>query len=216
MITMRYIFNLFIVAILTIISVNCKAQTAGERLFAEGQKLQMTQTVSAQNKAIAKFTAAKKAFDSATKKSMCDNQIKICRNNISTIKSSKMQVKKMVTPNEILKDEDTTAVVTLEPEIQVNVELSLSVSSIEFKSGGKKKDNHQVKVICNFDDWTYVCPNWISVTRNGNTLTLTASANEGDEERSGVMVVSCKDKKAELMVYQGNKFKIKSLFGKMK
>lgn len=215
---MRNIVKIIILSILIFVTTDCFAQTAGDRLFSEGQKLQMKQTVDSQNKAIAKFIAAKKAFDSSVKKTMCDNQIAICKSNINTIKNNtKVIHKKNVTKvkKDVEEDDDSTFVEIAKP-VEKAVELSLSVSSLEFKSGGKKKDNHQVVVTCNYDKWTYVCPKWISVTKNGNTLTLTATANEGDEERSGVFVVICKETRAELMVYQGSKFKIKSLFGKKK
>ena len=215
---MRNIVKIIILSILIFVTTDCFAQTAGDRLFSEGQKLQMKQTVDSQNKAIAKFIAAKKAFDSSVKKTMCDNQIAICKSNINTIKNNtKVIHKKNVTKvkKDVEEDDDSTFVEIAKP-VEKAVELSLSVSSLEFKSGGKKKDNHQVVVTCNYDKWTYECPKWISVTKNGNTLTLTATANEGDEERSGVVVVICKETRAEVRVYQGSKFKIKSLFGKKK
>ena len=52
------------------------------------------------------------------------------------------------------------------------------------------------------------------MTKNGNKLTLKAKPNKTSEERSGVVTVTCYDEKAELMVYQKNKFSLKSLIGK--
>ncbi len=184
------------------------AQSAGDKLFKQGQELQMQQTVKAQNLAIAKFAAAKKAYDSADKKTMCDNQIKICENNKKTL-SKKHVVKKeveVVEYNDKAEKEPITEAPKAEP-----VNLSLSVSSIEFKSSGKKSDNHQVTVNCNYDSWTYNCPDWVSVTKNGNVLTLTASVNDTGSERSAVFSVECKGVKAELMVYQKAKFSLKNL-----
>ena len=103
------------------------------------------------------------------------------------------------------------SVAVIEP--QEPEKLSFSMSSIEFKAGGKNKDNHQVTINCNYDDWTVSQPEWITTTKNGNILTLIAEPNETDSERSGVMVVECRGIKAELMVYQKPKFSIKSLFG---
>ena len=137
---------------------------------------------------------------------MCDNQIKICENNKKTL-SKRTFVKK-----EIVEDNDK---VVEEPEVEAPkaepVNLSLSVSSIEFKSSGKKNDNHQVTVNCNYNSWTYECPEWVSVTKNGNVLTLTASANDTGSERSAVFSVSCNGVKAELMVYQKSKFSLKNI-----
>lgn len=208
---MNRILKLFLFLSVLAVTVKVQAQTAGDKLFSQGQQLQMTQTVNSQNQAIAKFTAAKKAYDSSEKKTMCDNQIKICKNNIVTIK-------KRITPAK----EKEVVVVEKEgeeikqPQKKEPVTLSLSVSSVEFKSSGKKGDNHEVTVNCNYDTWTYSYPDWISVTKNGNILTLTASANKTSEERSGVLVVECDGTKAELMVYQKNKFDLKTLIKKKK
>ena len=166
----------------------------------------MQQTVNAQNLAIAKFKAARKAYDSADKKIMCDNQIKICENNKKTLR------KKTVTKKEVVenKGKDEEEPISEIPK-DAPVNLSLSVSSIEFKYSGKKSDNHQVTVNCNYDSWTYQCPEWLSVTKNGNVLTLTALANDTGSERSAVFLVECKGTKAELMVYQKAKFSLKNL-----
>lgn len=195
------------IAFLLCIAIGVNAQSAGDKLFKQGQELQMQQTVKAQNLAIAKFAAAKKAYDSADKKAMCDNQIKICENNKKTI-SKKVTVKKKVAED----DEKKVSEPTPEPVPKAEpVNLSLSVSSVEFKSSGKKNDNHQVTVNCNYNTWTYECPEWVSVTKNGNVLTLTASANDTGEERSGVLSVECNSVKAELMIYQKSKFSLKNI-----
>ena len=138
---MNRILKLFLILSAFVISVKVQAQTAGDKLFSQGQQLQMTQTVNSQNRAIAKFTAAKKAYDSSEKKAMCDNQIKICKNNIVTIK-------KRNTPT---KEKEVVVVEKDGEEIQQTqkkepIALSLSVSSVEFKSSGKKSDNHEVTV----------------------------------------------------------------------
>ena len=208
---MKYIVKLHIIIMIICFPIGINAQSAGDRLFKQGQELQMKQTEKSQNQAIAKFTAAKKAYDSADKKSMCDNQIKICKSNITTIRKN-AAVKKNNDP--VVKEEETKEP---DPQPQMDpVTLSLSVSTIEFKSSGKKGDNHQVTVNCNYDNWTYECPEWINVTKNGNILTLTASINETGEERSGVFVVECNGTKAELMVYQKAKFSLKSIVGSKK
>lgn len=197
---MSTIAKLLLTVVIAVLSIQANAQTAGDRLFAQGQKLQLKQTVSSQKQAIAKFSAAKKAYDSSTKKAMCDNQIAICRSNIKLITRKTVVLEKAdsAVPPEVAKDP---------------VRLSLSVSSVEFKSSGKKSDNHEVTVNCNYDDWTYTFPEWVDVTKNGNKLTLTADPNKTDGERSGVLTVKCYDEKAELMIYQKKPFSLKSLIG---
>lgn len=75
------------------------------------------------------------------------------------------------------KDRDEKETVVLEkadsavpPEVAKDpVRLSLSVSSVEFKSSGKKSDNHEVTVNCNYDDWTYTFPEWVDVTKTATS-----------------------------------------------
>lgn len=185
---MSTIAKLLLTVVIAVLSLQANAQTAGDRLFAQGQKLQLKQTVSSQKQAIAKFSAAKKAYDSSTKKAMCDNQIAICRSNIKLITRKTRTVTKKETV--VLEKADSA----VPPEVAKDpVRLSLSVSSVEFKSSGKKSDNHEVTVNCNYDDWTYTFPEWVDVTKNGNKLTLTADPNKTDGERSGVLTVKCYD-----------------------
>lgn len=206
---MKVIIRFLLTVLISVLSLQVNAQTAGDRLFAQGQKLQLKQTVSSQKQAIAKFSAAKKAYDSATKKAMCDNQIAICRSNIKLISQKK---KRTVTTKQTVVIEK--AGTSVPPEVVKDpVKLSLSVSSMEFKSSGKKSNNHEVVVNCNYDDWTYTYPTWVDVTKNGNKLTVTADPNKTEEERSGVLTVRCYDEKAELMIYQKKPFKLKSLIG---
>ena len=204
---MRNLLTILFIIFFSSVSTDCLAQAAAQKLYNEGQKLQLTMTVASQKKAIEKYTDAKKAFDSQARKKDCDNQIAICRKNIDNIKPKPKPTPKP-TPH---KDVDTDTVMVDRMPTTEPVKLSLSVSSVEFKSGGKKKDNHQVVVSCNYDSWNYTAPKWIHITRNGNTITLTAEANTGDEERSGTVVVTCKGKRAELMVYQASKFKLKNI-----
>ena len=191
------------------------AQSIGDKLFAQGQKLQMVQTVKSQNLAISKFIAAQKAYDSSAKKNMCDNQIAICRNNIKTL-SQKQTVRnsKVRKPNNVIVEDDSLA---LAPKVERDpVNLYLSVSYIEFKASGKANDKHEVVVNCNYDSWEFSCPEWVQSAKNGNTLILIASANSTSEDRSGKLTVTCYDKTAELVIYQKSKFSIKSIFGSKK
>lgn len=197
---------------LFLITQNIQAQNAGDKLFAQGQKLQMTQTVQAQKQAIAKFVSAKKAYDSATKKTMCDNQISICRNNIKTItQKPKIQKKKIIVTQSSETFEEKLPEKKKEP-----VRLSLSVSYLEFKAAGKVSDNYEVVVSCNYDDWTYKCPDWIHVSQNDNRIVVTADPNKTNEERSGILAVLCQGEKAELRISQKCNFFKSLIKGKKK
>ncbi|MDO5526029.1 MAG: BACON domain-containing protein [Prevotella sp.] len=206
---MKLITKLILSLLFVCFSVAVNAQSAGDRLFAQGQKFQMTQTVKAQRQAIAKFEAAKKAYDSAAKKQMCDNQIAICNSNIKTIANTKKTYAKK--PKEKEEKTEGSGKMSFEPAPDMTpVELYFSISSVEFKAKAKKNDIFKVVVNCNYDDWTYTHPKWIKVAQNGNTLILTAEQNKG-KDRSDVLTVTCKDTKAELVIYQKGAF-LKNLF----
>ena len=212
---MRFILKLLMVVVFSLSAMGSYAQSIGDKLFAQGQKLQMVQTVKSQNQAIRKFIAAQKAYDSKAKKNMCDNQIAICKGNIKTL-SQKQTVRKpkvRKSKNVIVEDDRAEMVPKIERE---PVNLYLSVSYIEFKAAGKVNDKHEVVVNCNYNDWKLSCPEWVHVAKNGNTLILTASANSTSEERSCKLTVTCYDKTAELVIYQKSKFSIKSIFGSKK
>ena len=212
---MRFILKLLMVVVFSLSAMGSYAQSIGDKLFAQGQKLQMVQTVKSQKQAISKFIAAQKAYDSKAKKNMCDNQIAICKGNIKTL-SQKQPVRKpkvRKSKNVIVEDDRAEMVPKIERE---PVNLYLSVSYIEFKAAGKVSDKHEVVVNCNYNDWKLSCPEWVHVAKNGNTLILTASANSTSEERSCKLTVTCYDKTAELVIYQKSKFSIKSIFGSKK
>lgn len=212
---MRFILKLLMVVVFSLSAMGSYAQSIGDKLFAQGQKLQMVQTVKSQKQAISKFIAAQKAYDSKAKKNMCDNQIAICKGNIKTL-SQKQTVRKpkvRKSKNVIVEDDRAEMVPKIERE---PVNLYLSVSYIEFKAAGKVSDKHEVVVNCNYNDWKLSCPEWVHVAKNGNTLILTASANSTSEERSCKLTVTCYGKTAELVIYQKSKFSIKSIFGSKK
>ena len=212
---MRFILKLLMVVVFSLSAMGSYAQSIGDKLFAQGQKLQMVQTVKSQKQAISKFIAAQKAYDSKAKKNICDNQIAICKGNIKTL-SQKQTVRKpkvRKSKNVIVEDDRAEMVPKIERE---PVNLYLSVSYIEFKAAGKVSYKHEVVVNCNYNDWKLSCPEWVHVAKNGNTLILTASANSTSEERSCKLTVTCYDKTAELVIYQKSKFSIKSIFGSKK
>lgn len=212
---MRFILKLLMVVVFSFSAMGSYAQSIGDKLFAQGQKLQMVQTVKSQKQAISKFIAAQKAYDSKAKKNMCDNQIAICKGNIKTLSQKQTVRKPKVRKSKNVIVEDNS--VEMVPEIKREpVNLYLSVSYIEFKAAGKVSDKHEVVVNCNYNDWKLSCPEWVHVAKNGNTLILTASANSTSEERSCKLTVTCYDKTAELVIYQKSKFSIKSIFGSKK
>ncbi len=82
---MNTVLKSFVILSMLIIALSAQAQSAADRLYMQGQKLQLTRTISAQNQAIGKFSAAKRAYDSREKKALCDRQIQICKQNIKDL-----------------------------------------------------------------------------------------------------------------------------------
>ena len=82
---MNTVLKSFVIISMLCIALSAQAQSAADKLYTQGQQLQLTRTVSAQKQAIAKFSAAKKAYDSKEKKAMCDRQIQICHKNIKAL-----------------------------------------------------------------------------------------------------------------------------------
>lgn len=201
---MKSLLRIFTSAVLLSASMTCHAQSNGDKLFMEGQKYQQTQTVAAQNMAIKKFKAAKVVYTTSDKKTMCDNQIKICNNNIVSLKKSANRIssKKKDNKENVRVDTVQVAVDTIKNKHE-NVELSLSETRLDFKYKPKEGATKSVEVKCNYDDWEIAeKPEWVTVYMAAKKFTVEAQANETEEERSGVIKVKCGDKAVDLVVNQ--------------
>lgn len=115
---MRIVLKLCMIVALFLCTMGGYAQSVGDRLFAQGQKLQMVQTVKSQNLAISKFIAAQKAYDSSAKKSMCDNQIAICRSNIKTLNQKQTIRKQKVRKQKVAVVKDDSVAIAPKKESQ--------------------------------------------------------------------------------------------------
>ena len=188
-------------ACLLFCTTNLMAQSSrGDKLFLEGQNLQKTMTIASQNAAIKKFNQAKVAYSSADKKSMCDNQIGICHENIKRIKQ----------PKPVKKEEP-------KPEVKDTV-VSLAVDRLAFKSNPKGA-TQSVKVECNYDDWQIANkPDWVSIyiTEDRKKFSVEVEENDSDDPRSGVVVVQCEDKIVNLVINQNKRSFFKKIKGNKK
>lgn len=184
------------------------AQSNGDKLFLEGQQLQAVQTINSQQAAIKKFQAAKIAYTTTEKKTMCDNQITICNNNISSIRAAARRA-----ADEKAKAEaDAQAAATAaepepEPEPErTDVELKLSETRLDFKSTPKEGYTQSVNVTCNYDDWDIEeYPDWLTVYKADTKFTVEASENTTGEDRSAVITVVCASVEATVVVNQNKK-----------
>ncbi len=203
-------------------SLSMSAQSSGDKLFIEGQRLQQKLTVESQTMAIKKFKAAKVVYTVADKKTMCDNQIAICSRNISTIKSGKStrnsshksgksarsSKSKSVAP-------EVDSVEEVKPEV-INVELSLSESRLDFKSKPKEDFVEIVTVNSNRPDDVEISskPDWVTADLAKGKLFIGVQSNESTDERSGVVRVKCINKEVDLVVNQAKVSSLRAI-GKM-
>lgn len=66
--------------------------------------------------------------------------------------------------------------------------LSASPSEVTFSAEG---DTKNVAVTCSEGDWTFAGqPSWLTVTKNGDELQMTAEANDENSERTGTVTLS--------------------------
>ncbi|MGM9705962.1 MAG: BACON domain-containing protein [Prevotella sp.] len=183
------------------------AQASCDKLFATGVKLQQTMTVASQKKAITYFEKAKICYDSKTKKNLCDQQIKACRNIIAQL-SKKVSTKKTAPATAKENEEPAPAAKDPEPKKVVrDVKLSLDCTYLKFK--GKGGEFKKAKVTCNYPDWKITeIPEWVNCSRNeNNEIVVEVTKNPSTkEERSGVVKIECDQESVSLTIIQ-EKFK---------
>lgn len=78
--------RLLLCLLMMMVTVGASAQSTGDMLFAEGQKLERAETISSLNQAIKKYKAAKAYYTRDEKKKTCDNRISACYKKIKQIK----------------------------------------------------------------------------------------------------------------------------------
>lgn len=116
------------------------AQKAADNLYNQGLKLQSVMTVKSQKQAITKFTNAKKLYDSADKKTQCDNSIEVSRKIISDLSPKSKSSSGSSSKNGSSNSNST------EPE--ANLELSNSFFNLDLNS-----KILEIKVVTNQSSW---------------------------------------------------------------
>ena len=172
------------------------AQSNGDKLFMEGQNFQQKQTIASQYQAIKKFEAAKVVYTTADKKKMCDNQIAICNNNISSLKraSSKGYREKRQTV------------------VAEEVKLSLSKNFIMFD--GDKEGMSSIAVTAPSIEWTFKSSegiegeeNFVRASRSSDakSIDIEVEANPSTLTRHQSFVVTYGSTTDTLLVSQSGK-----------
>lgn len=176
------------------------AQSSGDKLYNQGLALQKTMTVAAQNQAIAKFQSAKKLYDSAAKKSQCDQAISVSRNIISSLGKggSGGGGTKPSSGGGSTKNNNESS--------KPKATLSLSNSNFNFDKNSATVD---VTVTTNQSDWKVTDvdnsdgSSFVSVKKTGDhTFSITVPYNSGTTSRSQYVQVTAGDAKERISVVQ--------------
>lgn len=210
---MRSIKCLFVI-FFTIISISTFAQTKADKLFSEGINLQKTMTMSSQEAAIKKFSAAKIIYNVSDKKQNCVKQIAVCKKNINKLKADKKpQKQKKNKENQVQKNKEISndiyenEVIVIEKPVIVEkrvVTLGARPGSLLFKWNPKGK-TQTIEVNCNYNDWVIVeQPQWVhtSITYDRRGIIVEADVNQSKMPRYGTIKVRCGDLIATIIVEQ--------------
>lgn len=200
---MKY-FRFFLVMVLSCLSLCVSAQSSADKLFQEGQKLQKTETISSQGKAIAKFSAAKRLYAKKENKDMCDNQIAICNATISRIR----QGPKPRPINDVGGGKSGGD----KPSPKPVASIRLGQSQVVFD--GDKDNFVNISVVASSSDWAISLPDGInnehdfttlSKSEDGKTLHVKVPANPSTLMRTQTVSLMLKDTKTELHITQNGK-----------
>lgn len=183
---MKYLRLITLLSALILCTSIVFAQSSGDRLYNQGLQLQKTMTISAQNQAIAKFKAAKKLYDSAVKKSQCDQAIIVSQGII-----------KKLTPTPT-----PTPTPTKKPRIAPTLDISPAWFNLSQES-----QTVQVLVASNQEDWSVFPVNegtehFAYATRNGNYIDIYVPANNSYQQRSQKFLVTVGDIYKEIQINQ--------------
>lgn len=174
------------------------AQSAADKVYNIGLQLQKTMSVSAQNQAIAKFTSAKKLYDSAAKKAQCDQAITVSRNIISQINSKSSSSSPTKKPNGGVGSSAT--VQAAKPRLNVNPP-AFNVDCTE--------RTLNVNVDTNIDDWQVIPimnsdgSSFVTAYKTGSKmLEITLPVNNQATDREQTVIVLNDDLSAEINITQ--------------
>lgn len=165
-------------------TVGVSAQKRCDELFSQGQVLQ---SKGKYKQAIKKYNAAKECYDSQSKKSLCDNQIAICRRSSSTPGHKQ-------TPGPAKKQN---------PELTVSNE-HFDLETYNYKTltvnvTAKDIDSWSVSAVPNSDGSTFLT---VSKGSNGSSIVITCPENVFTTDRSQKIEVTGGDLKAYITVTQ--------------
>lgn len=185
---MKYLRLITLLSALVLCSSIVFAQSSGDKLYNQGLQLQKTMTVTAQNQAIAKFKSAKKLYDSAVKKSQCDQAIIVSQGIIQHLQKPQGN---STTPS---------------PSRKSHTAPTLDISPAWFNLS-QESQTVQVLVASNQEDWSVFPVNegtdhFAYATRNGNYIDIYVPANNSYQQRSQKFLVTVGDIFKEIQINQ--------------
>lgn len=199
-------FTVMLIAlVLSCLSV-CAQKSAADKYYAQGVTCMKTMTVPSQKKAIGFFEKAKVAYDSASKKALCDEQITACQNIIKKLSAAKPSGKKPSKPSKreevTVMTDDSAGTAPIEPAFVFKASKDKVV--LDAKGG----EYEEVNIECSGDWAIDKCPEWVSCTKSSAKLYVKAEKNKKKQERADFIVLSCGNEKIEIAVIQSKSNKI--------
>lgn len=173
-------------------SLAVSAQTSGDKLYNQGLQFQKTLTIRSQRNAIAKFTSAKKLYDSQTKKAQCDQAIAVSRNIIAQISNGGGNLDPGHR-NESAKEEK---------------EQALNISPNDFAIDCHPKTLTVTVAAINIEDWTALPvsnadgSSFLTVKKGDGVVTIECDRNDNTAAREQTVVISGGEKRCEVKVTQ--------------
>lgn len=192
---MRIFIKIIIICVMLGFAGTTVAQSSGDKLYSQGLELQKKQTVQSQKSAIAKFQSAKKLYDSAAKKKLCDDAIAVSNNIIKSISINKNA---RGSSQNVKTAELKTSVLELSNEkLQLDCErksvtVSLTTTEAEWS----------VTPITNDDGEAFIS---VNQHKDEKTFEIVCSANNSTRHRSQSLEVRAGELRKILMVEQSGK-----------
>lgn len=188
----------FLLFVMMCVSLSSYAQSACDKLFANGVKFQQTMTIASQKKAISYFEKAKLCYDSSKNKDLCVQQIKASRSIIALISQGNKRADALK-ETEVVQSADS-----VEVKVETKQDVKLSIDCIYLKFKGKGGEFKKTKVFCNYPDWEITeIPSWVNCSRNEkDELVIEVEKNPVKKERSGILKIQCGDETATLTIIQ--------------
>lgn len=189
------IIRQILICIMLGIAYHATAQSSGDRLYSQGLELQKKQTVQSQRSAISKFQSAKKLYDSAAKKKLCDDAIAVSNNIIKSISSNRGSRNNFRNSNNA--DIKTSVLELSNEKLQLDCErrsvtVSLTTTEAEWS----------ITPITNDDGGAFIS---VNQHKDEKSFEIVCSANNSTRQRSQGIEIRAGELKKILIVEQSGK-----------